>query len=821
MRLLRLRLAGFGAYVDELCLEFRDLPSDALFLIHGPTGGGKTTILDAICYALFGETSTGERDGAHLRSDHAGPDDPTFAELDFAVRGEAYRVRRSPEYQRPKQRGEGTLRQAATATLMKLAGSEPGAAETAQLASRAREVTARASQILGTDAQQFRQIALLPQGLFREMLLADSKERERIMAGLFGTEALARFQQHLRARAKALADDIRDGRSRRQILLEQLRVADEAGLAEEQAVQAGRLGELTKGVEAARAAEAAVRAQVELLRASNLKLDQLAAAQGTMRLVEAGAEAQLERQARLEAAGRAQAVEPVLRELERARRDYANARTSRQDAAGQVEKAEQAVAIAEERWQRQLGLGLGLAARLATEVQRRERATLEARAELARLEQAWRAGRAAQLAAGLAAGSPCPVCGSAHHPAPAAATPDLPDDDAVDAARRMLEGLEREANDVARRLAAFQATLQRLGPGPDVEPITPDPRLGPERYEAELRQLEEQRRQAAERLALARQQLAGAIEREQAAQECGETARSEVDRSFVDAGFSDIEALTRARLDAAAVEALRQAVQRFERQRIEAMTRLADAEAAAAGIERQDPAPLEAALAERTSAREQAVRAEQSCRDRQAELARGAATLGELGGRLEALERRYGIIGRLADIANGEGGAARITFQRFVLAALLDEALDAASQRLSLMSRGRYLLRRVREAADRRVSAGLDLEVDDAYTGRARPVATLSGGESFMAALALALGMADVVSRHAGGVRLEVMFIDEGFGSLDPEALDLALRTLIDLRRQGRMIGVISHVPELKERIDCRLEVKASTRGSTAAFALP
>jgi exonuclease SbcC len=189
---------------------------------------------------------------------------------------------------------------------------------------------------------------------------------------------------------------------------------------------------------------------------------------------------------------------------------------------------------------------------------------------------------------------------------------------------------------------------------------------------------------------------------------------------------------------------------------------------------------------------------------------------------LAALRERYAIEGRIDRLVNGRDAAAgRITFQRFVLGALLDEVLDAASQRLALMSRNRYLLRRAGDPTDRRRSAGLDLAVDDAFTGRARPVATLSGGESFLAALALALGMMDVVSRHAGGVQLGVMFIDEGFGALDPEALDLALSTLLDLRRQGRMIGVISHVPELRERIDYRLEVGRGRAGSTARLIVP
>jgi exonuclease SbcC len=162
-----------------------------------------------------------------------------------------------------------------------------------------------------------------------------------------------------------------------------------------------------------------------------------------------------------------------------------------------------------------------------------------------------------------------------------------------------------------------------------------------------------------------------------------------------------------------------------------------------------------------------------------------------------------------------------MTFQRFVLAALLDDVLLATSERLKLMSKGRFYLQRTSVRADRRAAAGLDLEVYDTYTGTTRPVNTLSGGESFLASLSLALGLADVVQAYAGGIHLETIFVDEGFGSLDPEALDLAFRTLVDLQRGGRLVGIISHVPELKERMDIRLEVTRTNRGSVASFIVP
>lgn len=181
------------------------------------------------------------------------------------------------------------------------------------------------------------------------------------------------------------------------------------------------------------------------------------------------------------------------------------------------------------------------------------------------------------------------------------------------------------------------------------------------------------------------------------------------------------------------------------------------------------------------------------------------------------LEEEYKVFGTLYDVASGKTGS-RVSLHRFVLGVLLDDVLIQASQRLSLMSKGRYILARKTEGFKGAAGRGLDLMVEDGYTGKTRDVATLSGGESFMAALALALGLSDVVQSYSGGIRLDTLFIDEGFGSLDPESLDLAIQTLVDLQQTGRMIGVISHVSELKEQMAQRIDVEPSRLGSTVSI---
>jgi exonuclease SbcC len=189
----------------------------------------------------------------------------------------------------------------------------------------------------------------------------------------------------------------------------------------------------------------------------------------------------------------------------------------------------------------------------------------------------------------------------------------------------------------------------------------------------------------------------------------------------------------------------------------------------------------------------------------------------DMNARIKSLEQEYGVVGHLADVAKGNN-AFRLTFERYVLASFLDEILISANSRLHKMTSGRYKLSRKKDRSKGNAQSGLELLVFDQYTGQKRHVKTLSGGESFKAALALALGMADIVQQQAGGVSLETMFIDEGFGTLDPESLDQAIEALMDIQSSGRLVGIISHVPELKERMDARLEVIAGQGGSRTEF---
>ena len=283
------------------------------------------------------------------------------------------------------------------------------------------------------------------------------------------------------------------------------------------------------------------------------------------------------------------------------------------------------------------------------------------------------------------------------------------------------------------------------------------------------------------------------------------------------AGFQDADHYENSRLEDNEIEDLAKEIEDHGAGLKAARLRLTRARQATRGKKRPDLTILERKAEDAKSACDERIARTAGIRKEHSHLAGLRKEVERTERKLKGLEKRYYVAGKIADVANGKNTQG-ITFQRFVLASLLDDVLGAATERLKVMSRGRFDLQRAGERTDRRLAGGLDLEVYDSYTGTARPVSTLSGGETFLAALSLALGLADVVQAYAGGIRMETIFVDEGFGSLDPESLDLAVQALIDLQRGNRLVVIISHVPELKELIDVRLEVHPTRRGSTSRF---
>lgn len=297
-------------------------------------------------------------------------------------------------------------------------------------------------------------------------------------------------------------------------------------------------------------------------------------------------------------------------------------------------------------------------------------------------------------------------------------------------------------------------------------------------------------------------------------------AQQQLDKQLVAAGFTDQHALLEAMLDEQQLHLLVSEIEAYQQQ-----CALIQAQCELLTLKLKDKVPpdstkLAAELEIAQQALHTAEQAWQRLHTRAALLLQTQTQLNIADTKAKSLEDEYAVIGTLADVANGNTGN-KISLQRFVLSVLLDDVLLEASHRLHLMSKGRYRLLRKEDRAKGNKASGLELEVEDAYTSKVRPVATLSGGESFMAALSMALGLSDVVQAYAGGIKLDTLFIDEGFGSLDQDSLELAIRTLMDLQSSGRMIGVISHVSEMKEQINTRIDINKTSHGSEMTVVLP
>jgi len=1021
VRAVRLVVEGFGSFAEKQVIDFSELAERRLFLIHGPTGSGKTTILDAICFALYGDTTGGERDGKGMRSDFVGPEVDTEVTLDFELGAKRYRVRRQPAYERAKLRGEGTTRTPGGAELWDRTGEKSEESDGELLASGLSNVTNAVEQVLGFRSEQFRQVIVLPQGRFRDLLMASSREREDILQQLFDTAFYFRIQEELKARSKVLREQAGLLRTRRLTLLEHVGCEDEDALrsqADQISLQRGaadkKLATLEK--QATKAAKALERAETD-----NQKFEQLEQAQAALQELLDQAGAIKEDKSRLDAAQRADRLEDVAESLagqrvaaeeaeaaaqqgaaekraadaalekargqlkqadargaertalgeqlmemrrvrpileglasaaeasEEARRTHAEAaeklhaeEASARQLEETIEQTEAAVAAAQsklgdrgelkaalEKTEKVLVERKALAEKLEEEgalkvevgsaeagIEAAKKALKGAKAELEKLLKAREKASAALLARELRRGEPCPVCGSTEHPAPTKSRRKVPAEediaaaqDAVAEAEEALEDARGVLDELKNRLATVGVEVrtlkQALGKAGSAalaalekqeaaaasalvqhdrdrtllernrENLAEDkkalkglrPRVERQRTEVtalarglasaeatlkarrdqvpgewrELGQLDRAVEKLEDKLSGLEADLKAATELEREAQaeatrratefrstakqhetavKVLEKARVAWEKRLAKAGFPTERDYLDALVPDVEIDHIQARIERYDHDLLAAQTTEKNAKNAVSKVKRPDLEALQAHAEEAEEARNQAANERANLASRAKELARALGTLEQVAAELVVTEQRYGVMGHISRVANGDNKH-RISLQRFVLAARLDDVLASASKRLGLMSRGRYLLRRNTSAEDRRSAGGLELEIEDAYTAKSRPVATLSGGESFQAALSLALGLSEVVQAYAGGIRLDTIFVDEGFGSLDPEALDLAINTLIDLQQSGRMVGVISHVPELKERIDVRLEVTAGKSGSRARFRLP
>ena len=929
MRPLRLTLSAFGPYAAEITLDLEKLGKGGLYLITGDTGAGKTTLFDAITYALYDHSSSGIREGSMLRCKYADDKTPTFVELEFEVHGVRYTVRRNPEYQRPKARGEGMTTEKADATLTYPDDRPP--------VTKAKDVTAAVQEIIGLDYNQFSQIVLIAQGQFTKLLNASTEERSRIFRKLFRTQRYAQLQERLQAEAAALNQQRTAQNAKLDSLLGGLQFSPEDPDAEAlRALCAQTVPETALALlDALTARQAAALEEVgTALQATEAQLDtvqqQLGAAAQAQRLAQQLAARQAELAAakpaldaaRAEAdrhAGDAAQLDALTAQVTQAQsalaaydaldtlcRQQTEARDAARLAAAQAHKrrtqldslnaalaaAETELAALADADTRLLALqnrsaqltqrGEALAkleqrladcqrqAKAAHKAQENYRAAAaaqdEARARRDALERAFLDAQAGLLAEGLTEGAPCPVCGSTHHPARALLPHTAPTQAQVEAARQAAAEADRQAQNASAAAQSALATANEAKTSlrRDAETLLPERFTAPEgtvplTFALMTNVLAEENTalQAAQTDCKAQCQQAEADCRRKAQLEADrqaktrqrpalEQAAAEADRSAAaqNASADALEgqiAERRAalpyprRADAQAAlnkleadrSALRTGMDTAQRRLKQAEQTVAAAEAAVEALTAQQTAAqkeLPARSAEELTAQQtELTAAREALRSREKQLSaqllpnrKTAAQYRAAAEARQTLESRWQWVSALAATAGGTlTSKQKIRLEAYIQMNYLDRILRYANTRLMQMTAGQYELERI-GAENQRSQSGLDLGVIDHYNGTRRSVKTLSGGESFKASLALALGLSDEVQSSAGGIRLDTLFLDEGFGSLDEESLELAIRVLSGLTEGDRLVGIISHVGALKDRIDRQVVVhKARTGGST------
>ena len=925
MRPLRLTLSAFGPYAAQTTLDLEKLGKGGLYLITGDTGAGKTTIFDAITYALYDHSSSGIREGSMLRCKYADDKIPTFVELEFEVHGVRYMVRRNPEYQRPKARGEGMTTEKADATL-----TYP---DTRPPVTKAKDVTAAVQEIIGLDYNQFSQIVLIAQGQFTKLLNASTEERSRIFRKLFRTQRYAQLQERLQAEAAALNQQRTAQNAKLDSLLgglqfspedpdaEALRAlcaqtVPETALALLDALTARQAAALEEAGTALQTTEAqldkvqqqlgaAAQAQ-RLAQQLTARQAELAAARPALDAARAEADRHAGDAAQLDAltaqVTQAQSALAAYDALDALCRQQTEARDAARLAAAQAQKRRTqldslnaALAAAETELSALADADTRLLALQTHSTQLAQRgealAKLEQRlAECQRqakrahkAQESYRAAAAAQNEARarqntlerafldaqaglLTEGAPCPVCGSTHHPARALLPHTAPTQAQVEAARQAAAAADRQAQtaSAAAQSALAAANEAKLSLRRDAETLLPERFTAPEgtvplTFALMTNVLAE------ETAALQTAQADCATQCRQAEADCRRKAQLEADRqnktrqrpaleqaaaeadrsaaaqnASADALEGQIAERRAAlpyprRADAQAAldkleadrSALRTGMDTAQRKLKQAEQAVAAAEAAVDALTAQQTAAqkeLPARSAEELTAQQTALTAaRETLRSREKQLSaqllpnrKTAAQYRAAAEARQTLESRWQWVSALAATAGGTlTSKQKIKLEAYIQMNYLDRILRYANTRLMQMTAGQYELERI-GAENQRSQSGLDLGVIDHYNGTRRSVKTLSGGESFKASLALALGLSDEVQSSAGGIRLDTLFLDEGFGSLDEESLELAIRVLSGLTEGDRLVGIISHVGALKDRIDRQVVVhKARTGGST------
>ena len=912
MRPLQLKLSGFGPYAGRTTIDFEKLGKNGIYLITGDTGAGKTTLFDAITFALYGEPSGEHREPSMLRSKYALPEMPTEVELTFCHADKVYIVKRNPEYERPKARGSGMTKENANAVLTYPDG---------HVVTKMKDVNTAVRGIIGVDRNQFAQIAMIAQGDFLKLLLAETKERQAIFREIFKTGYYQSFQERLKSesgdlsrRCEAAKNSVQQYISgvlcnEEDVLNVRLKDAKSGNMLTEEVIEligeildqdtesAALLDERLHKVEheleeitrlfskdeerkkAQRNLEDALqrkKAQMPVLDELKKKLEGEKGKQPEIDILSqksAGIEAQIPNydafdsnkkqidflESQIISNKKTGTEEQRLLEAQKAElEDLYQERKQLENAGEQWERlSREKENVKRRRTELQKLQGeikeLDHLRKELADAQRAYRTAAEyadrVQKDFMEMRKAFRDEQAGIIAEGLIEGEPCPVCGSTSHPRKAGKSAKAPTEAAVNRREEEAARAQRAANAASEAAHAEKAAVAMAEKAVNerIAELLPDSaaveRIADLLSEADSRIRDIERKLQAEKIRITRkgqlEQLTPKKEQLYSDKEAliaGLKEKLVSDTVRLDAIKAQNEELSRKlpyESKAAAraqqdiyqrqIQVLKNALSEAEKQYSDCEKSIAALDAAILQLQKLLKASEDINIEEASDRKTVLLEKKGALGEEQKKLHNRIVTnrnalknIEDRSGELAGLEKKWMWIRALSNTANGNlKDKEKIMLETYIQMTYFERILERANTRFMVMSGGQYELTRRRAAGNLRSQSGLEIDVIDHYNGTKRSVKTLSGGESFMASLSLALGLSDEIQSLAGGIRLDTMFVDEGFGSLDEEALQQALKALAGLTGGSRLVGIISHVGELRDRIDKQIVVtKEKTGGS-------
>lgn len=928
MKPLKLTMSAFGSYAGKNVIDFTG-QQQGIFLITGDTGAGKTTIFDAITYALYNQTSGGERNGNMMRSQYAQPETETYVELEFLYRGQTYRVRRNPDYKITKTLKNGKIREQKVPHSVELTLPDGTVFPEKKNATDAKII-----EILGLTADQFSQIVMIAQGDFLKLLYTKSDERKMIFSKLFRTDIYWKIQENLRRKSMEMDERIQENdrafeQEKSRImplpeseeipldeLVERLRERVKDAL-KEQNLRRANVEELNKKItkyeeinklfvslekirqtgkelEARQAESKERRQQIENARKADKVLvaeqqnlrQQQAVEQSAQAIAKMGetladdqemfetlktqlqeAEAKQKREA-ADIQKKMLALEqsfPSYEALQNARSEEQQAKKVWEDLGKTSEesfhKKEAGIAALKEQQKRQ--------EQIVEQTKKNWEQTSLSASESAKhyehMYEAFLKEQAGILAENLSAGCPCPVCGSTVHPDPAKLSDHAVTELEVEQAKKtraaaeekrdlahaafetektekqkLAQAVEKEEADfvLAQTIAKQQrkeaeqnyVSLQKIAEQIREKLVYPSLAEAKKQYAAMQKALEAaeqeiaKKRQKVSELAEAMNTLKGQKlaeeENQKTAKKLAVKTEKEYAKLLEKSGFISEETYHLAILPERSRSKLEREEKEYESQCLRQQSEQKLLEKQVSGKTYTDTTELNEQLKAEKQALKEAEKTYMELHtayENDRSVLQNCAVYLEKGKKLESEDQ---VIKSLSKTANGRlSGSAKIDFETYIQRQYFKQIIHEANKRLLTMSNHQFILKLKEEAnTGRKTNEGLDLSVYSLVTDSERDVKTLSGGESFLAALAMALGLSDIVERSAGAIHPDMMFIDEGFGSLDAQSRQQAIEVLAELAGDSRMVGIISHVTELKEQIDRKLVVSRTDKGSRAVW---